>query len=232
MLLYYVKYYRLKNALIAQKSHFINTLSHDFRVTLIAQLRGLELLQNNVSNEVLPLVRDINNSCMYSFDLVTTLIKIYKLECNKNSLNYEYVNLFDVKNSILDKISESAKYKNIKLEITTNCKNIYADRKNFTKAIEILVLTALQYSNKDSTIKFIINSFKNKFKIRIIYNGHPITEEEYKRMFSCNSSFSTVGHGIQMYFCRKIIELHNGKIIVNRYKNLLNSFDILLPKIA
>ena len=33
-----------------------------------------------------------------------------------------------------------------------------------------------------------------------------VANEEYKRMFALSPAYSTVGHGIQMFLCKKIIE--------------------------
>ena len=56
-----------------------------------------------------------------------------------------------------------------------------------------------------------------------------LTEEERKRMFLKNPRFSTVGHGIKMYLCKKIIDFHKGQIYVNQYKNNLVSFSFKIP---
>ena len=48
-------------------------------------------------------------------------------------------------------------------------------------------------------------------------------------MFSKNSGFSTVGHGIKMLLCKKIIDFHKGKIFVKNNGKDINSFTFTIP---
>ena len=48
-----IKYFRLYKDFEIQKKYFIQTLSHDLRVSTIAQIRGIELLQKIYQNELL-----------------------------------------------------------------------------------------------------------------------------------------------------------------------------------
>ena len=59
-----------------QKDFFIKTLSHDFRVATLAQLRGLEYLSKsaNFEPENTELIAEITNSCQYSLEMISTLI--------------------------------------------------------------------------------------------------------------------------------------------------------------
>ncbi len=44
----------------------------------------------------------------------------------------------------------------------------------------------------------------DNLEVSITYSGNPLSEEECRRMFSNNPRFSTVGHGIKMYMCKKL----------------------------
>ena len=49
-----IKYILLYQDMLKQREYFIETLSHDLRVSTIAQIRGLELLKKNVSQNEKP----------------------------------------------------------------------------------------------------------------------------------------------------------------------------------
>ena len=57
---YMNKYRRIKNEMLKQREYFINTLSHDLRVSTLAQIRGLDLLKNDEEQQ--ELVSDIHIS--------------------------------------------------------------------------------------------------------------------------------------------------------------------------
>ena len=61
----------LKYELFSQRENFIKTLSHDIRVSTLAQIRGLDLLQEKYNQE--ELIFDINESCKYSLDMINML---------------------------------------------------------------------------------------------------------------------------------------------------------------
>ncbi len=68
----------MKSALFSQRENFIKTLSHDIRVSTLAQIRGLDLLQSKYSQE--ELITDINESCKYSLDMINMLLNTYRYE--------------------------------------------------------------------------------------------------------------------------------------------------------
>ena len=66
-----IKYLLLYRDMLKQREYFVETLSHDLRVSTIAQIRGLELLEKQLSqdrNE--DLIREIRNTSKFSLSLV------------------------------------------------------------------------------------------------------------------------------------------------------------------
>ena len=57
----------LKRENIKQRDYFIKTLSHDFRVATLAQLRGIELLAKikNYDTQQIEIIEELNKSCRY-----------------------------------------------------------------------------------------------------------------------------------------------------------------------
>ena len=222
---------QLKYELLTQKEYFIKTLGHDFRVSIIAQIRGLDLIQKglNSTNDDYKLVNEINDSCKYTLDMVTMLMNIYKIENKDLLLNYEILNLSDVINDVLTEFTEIASEKNI--DFNSNIKHhiIIADKENFIKVLKILILKALQYSERNSILNISFELSAGKNLLCINYKGKPLTFEEENRMLSKNPNFSTVGHGIQMHLCKKIIDLHKGKLAFKTKLNKYNTFEISIP---
>ena len=224
--------YQLQKEIKLQKNYFLKTLCHDFRVATIAQIRGLDLLQKESINDSrhYELLTEINNSCKYSLDMISMLINTYKLENGEQILNNETFNLYNTTELACRYLLNMANEKHISFYLNINNNHqIEADKYLFTKLISILTSTAVNYSNYNNTITFSSAIRNNFLELSITYQGKPLSEEEIQRMFSLNTRYSTVGHGIKMHLCKKIIDFHKGKICIQKKSNNLNCFTILLP---
>jgi len=227
---YFFKCRYLKSELFNQRENFIKTLGHDFRVSLLAQIRGLDIVQQkfSLSDKEICFVEEINNSCKYSLDMISMLLKIYKIENGTLALHYENINITEIIYEIFTKYKNNAAEKNIALRCNFANNTIYADRENFSKALKILIGTVLIYSKKDTTVRLSLKRTPAHFLFEIEYNGNPISNEEYKRMFALSPAYSTVGHGIQMFLCKKIIDIHKWKIEFKSHFDV-NAFIISIP---
>lgn len=222
------KNFVLRQELFSQREDFIKTLSHDLRVSTLAQIRGLDLLQKRCITE--ELINEINGSCKYSLDMINMLLNTYRYENGEQILNYEIFNFSDVFAEVASKLYAEAHEKNVEIFCSMKkSETIQADKLEITKFLYYLLSTAIFNSNRGEKILIIARKKHDNMEVVINYSGVPLSEEECKRMFSNSSRFSTVGHGIKMLLCKKIIEFHGGKISVNNYGNRENSFVFTLP---
>lgn len=222
------KYMHLRKELQSQRKYFIDTLSHDIRVSTIAQIRGLEFLQKNFLIQPChsELLEEINNSCKYTLDMITMLLNTYKFQNKELSLNYETCNLSELINLAYDNMEK--KNINISLLNPKQCL-VKIDKNLIQKVINIFLSIALIYGEKNSQILISLKENNNYAEVCIMYYGIKLSEEECKRMQSKSSRFSTVGEGIKMELCKKIIDYHNGDIKVKSYNNNLNALIFSLP---
>ena len=187
----------LKYELFSQRENFIKTLSHDIRVSTLAQIRGLDLLQEKYNQE--ELIFDINESCKYSLDMINMLLNTYRYENGEQILNREIFNFSDLVSQSLAKLSYLAEEKNIKFYFNISASlPVYADCSELAKVLYYLTSTAIYYSEKNKNIAVTAQRNCENLEFAVIYSGDSLTEEECRRMFSNNPRFSTVGHGIKM----------------------------------
>lgn len=225
----------IKNRLLSQKfekqkNYFVQTLKHDLRVSTLAQIRGIELLSKIHCTDTTcrELTSEIDKSCRYTLDMISVLLNIIEFNAGKNTLNYDNFNLSELLADIC--INRILKLTNKNIEIINDDNNIFidADKHLLLKTLLAILSTVFNYANNNSKINIKTENKKDMVNLSIIYSGLPISEE-YNKMFSKNSYFSTVGQGIKMYMCKQIIEFHHGKIqFINGNENL-NEFSILLP---
>ena len=114
-LVLFVKYKRLQTEYLQQREYFIKTLSHDLRVSTLAQIRGLEALEKTQNRELIP---EIQNSCKYTLEMITMLLNTYRYENGEEVLTREHYNLTDSIKKCYDSISAQSESKI--LEFITN----------------------------------------------------------------------------------------------------------------
>ena len=241
LIMYTIKYTRQKYALEnfskinkhllnKQKDFFMNILIHDFKVPIIAQMRGLELLQNgilgSVNEEQKDILSQINGSCKYVLDMISMFSNAYMFEKNSYKLIYEKFSLSELITSCLDEVAIKAKEKKIKFAFTTTQQDtqINADKNEIRKVILNLLMNAINYSNEDDRIDVKLQSdYKNvNFTISgmgLVYGKNTYTKEENR--------YTTIGHTLGMYLSKKIIEIHKGKISWTGEN--MNCFKFTLP---
>ena len=76
------KYIMLYKSMLKERNYLINTLSHDLRVSTIAQIRGLDILQKNYAQE--ELIQEINNSCHFTLDMINVILNTYRYKKGEN----------------------------------------------------------------------------------------------------------------------------------------------------
>ena len=219
------KYCDLKQQIIDERNYFIQTLSHDLRVSTIAQIRGLELLQKNFNSDLL---NEIQKSCTYTLDMITMLLKNYQFLNNETVIQKEYFNLNEIVEYLESSLKENLNNKNLKFVSDTNIM-INADKTLLLKTLKILLENAISnsLSNKNIVLSTKINN--NNIHFSLTYSGKTLSYEEQERMFERNTKFSTVGQGIKMNLCKKIIEFHQGKIGVKTLNSNTQEFYFTLP---
>ena len=222
-----IRNFILYKNLITERKYFINTLKHDLKVATIAQIRGIDLLRKNADNN--EITQSIHDSCLFSLDLINTLIKTYKYKNKEQVLLYETINITELIKQLSYSISSDVEKKNIALKYKTNFINqVYADKEEFKKAILILLSTSLNNAKKNSKIEIEIKQNYKNISFSISYKGIPLKEEECNRMFYKKTRFAVMGLGAKMHLCKKIIDFHKGSIKVKTDRNM-NYFIFTIP---
>ncbi len=70
---------------------------------------------------------------------------------------------------------------------------------------------------------------KEKLEIKVIDNGVGIPEENLTKIFEPRFTTKEKGHGIGLVTCKKIVENHKGKILVESQEGKGSTFSIVLP---
>lgn len=204
-----------------QRKFFINILSHDFKVSTLAQARGTELLKkNNASDE---LIQELQSSCNFILEMINTLIQIYGN--SKIRLNNE---MFDIEKLLLLIFTEYnliAEDKNIDFYYKIDgppC--ICTDKEYIYKLVKSLVAITICYARKNNSICCDIKTSDKKIHLFFIYKGVSLSKINNKNIF-----FTPVGMAIKFNLCKKIIHVLGGRLDIKRFEDNIHSISIALP---
>lgn len=225
-----------------RKSLFLATLSHDLKNPLLAQISSLELFRkgtfgelNETQKEMLDLILE---SSKYMKDMLYSLLKTFK--DNHGSIKFERTK-FDIQKLVLKLIKEMndlAFENGIKINFDSNIaddnKMIYADEIQLHRVVGNILNNAISYGYKDTEINIKIWAEDKILKISF-ENISDIIPEDLKRIifdkYVCGANVSGGwGIGIGLYFCKKVMEAHEGDIYLDTNGHQ-NKFTIVLPMI-
>lgn len=221
------------------RKSFIETLNHDLKTPIIAQIRALELMLkgnfgmlNTEQSEMTQLTLD---SCRYMYSMVATLISTYRFDSEEFVINYSYFNFMQVLESCVKKLSKYAKESNIKIVIIPKINNpmVAGDQIRLTKVILTFLSNAIYTAFKNSIMKIYLSENEGKFIFKLESRSGYITDDKMQNLFKIytdpSQKFNRVGEGIGFYLVKKIIEKHNGKIIAESSVTQKNIFGFEIP---
>ena len=223
-----------------QKEYFIETLIHDLKIPTLAQLRGLQLIEKGtmgpINSEQKELISNITESCNYILTMISMVLNTYRFETKQNPLYYEKFDLSQVVVESFEKASKEAKEKEIQFVYKSTNDNTFleADREEIKKVVINLLNNAIVYSSRGEKIVVCVENENNNLKFSVTSRGISLSNKEclslFERTSEKNPKFSTVGHGISLYLCKKIIDVHNGKIYASTDGDLVNTFTFVVPQ--
>lgn len=225
---------RLEN----QKGLFLATLSHDLKNPLLAQIYSLERLYKQFydkadveQREVLELIIE---SSKYMLDMLCTLLKTCK--DSNGVINLHRTN-FDMERLVakcVKEIKDMSVTKNINIQVDSRLanSNIYADKTQIRRVIGNLLNNAVKYAFENTKLCISLKQRDNTIILGIKNKSYEIPESLQANIFDkyvCGEySQTSNGVGLGLYFCKKIVEAHDGEIKLVA-KGSDNEFIISLP---
>lgn len=210
------------------KTDFLSNMSHEIRTPLNAIVgfsNGL-LEDNNIPEESKEDIKNIITASDNLIELVNGILDISKIEANKLEIintNYNFKKLF---NDLL--ILTKARLGEKPLELKyyydeTIPEYLYGDVSRIKQIIINLLTNSVKYT-KEGYIYFKVNAIKKENIIRLIISvedtGIGIKQENINKLFTkferlgVEKNTTTEGTGLGLAITKKLVELMNGKIIV------------------
>lgn len=225
------------------KDEFISLASHQLRTpaTGVKQYLGmvLEGFVGELSESQKAILQKANESNERQLRIVSDLLKVAQVDAGKVRLRKADV---DVTALIKDVIKEQRKtFENRRQTVLfapeKDSLNLYFDRDTIRMVLENLIDNASKYSGEDKTVTIKLVENADEVQITVIDKGVGIRIEDQNRLFEKFSridnplSTQVGGTGLGLYWAKKIVDLHQGKVSFESTIGKGTTFTIHLPKI-
>ena len=206
--------------LLQQKDEFINQLGHDLKNPLGPLTHLLPLIEEHIEE---PRYKEMMHIAIrnteYIRQLVIKTIQLAQLKSPNTELKYEHYNLHDEITEIIE--TSKLMFKENQITVQNNLPNdltVHLDRLRIHEVFNNLLNNAVKYTTgKPGSITIDSTSNKDTVTISITDTGMGMTSEQLEQVFnefykadSSRHDFDSSGLG--MSICKRIIEMHHGKI--------------------
>lgn len=225
------------------KSEFLANISHEIRTPLNSVIGYAELLESHLSEtNLLHYVKGIHSSGRMLLSLINDILDLSKIEANKMTFKYDWVNLKEFIDNI-EKIfiyASSEKGIEFRIELDPHLPRfVYIDEIRMRQVLINLVGNGIKFTNKGHVALKV--SFINEDK-RLIFcvedTGIGIDSGELDSIFEAFTQQKSIdrlkygGTGLGLTICKKLLNSMNGEITVHSELNKGSIFKVYLRNIT
>jgi len=235
-LFYLLKIINQQKELATIKNDLISNITHEFKTPIATISTAIEAIENfNVLDDKEKTKKYLSMSSIQLkklHQMVEKLLETATLDSEQLLLKKEKIDSIHLIQKIVAKHQLLCNSKSINFQSNTDTIFINTDAFHLENVISNLIDNAIKYGG--NTIGININKDKNFTEISISDDGEGIEKEHQEKIFDQfyrvpkGNTHDVKGFGIGLYYCKKIIEKHQGTIGVNSTKNQ-TTFKIQLP---
>ncbi|MEA5605124.1 hybrid sensor histidine kinase/response regulator [Nostoc sp. UHCC 0252] len=242
-----------RDEIARQREDFVSRLTHDLRTPLVAADRMLMLFQQGALGTLSPQMEEVitimARSNLNLLTMVNTLLEVYRFEAGRKSLAFQPVNLGQLLEEVTGELAPLAQDKtlSLNLDFSEGSNTVMGDRLELHRLFTNLIGNAIKFTDSGSvTIRFtsqrqLDKSNQSQFleksnsvdyiRIEIADTGPGIPPEEQATIFERfrQGSHKSSGSGLGLYLARRIVEAHQGIILLDSELGKGSVFIVLLP---
>lgn len=223
------------------KDEFISIASHQLRTpaTVVKQYLGMlidgylgELSEAHMS--VLATAYEYND---HQLDTINDLLKVAQADSNKTKVVRKTIDLVKLAKSAVDSQKDSFKQKHMTLRFVASQPKVmvHIDPLHIRMVLENLIDNARKYSADGTAVLVRLDAAEDHVTLRVTDHGYGIAPADISRLFQKfsrlnNTQASVNGTGLGLYWAKKLIDLHNGRLAVTSKLNKGTTFTITIPQ--
>ena len=225
-LFYLLKIIKEQKELSAIKNDLISNITHEFKTPIATVSTAIEAIENfNVLNDKEKTQKYLSLSSIQLkklHQMVEKLLETATLDSEKLMLKKESTDLVEL---IEKQVQKHQLVTDKELHFSTNRQPLYAniDVFHFENVVSNLIDNAIKYGG--NLIEVNLNTVLNSIEITIADDGNGIEKNQQEKIFDKfyrvpkGNTHDVKGFGIGLYYCKKIVEKHDGTINLQSEKN-------------
>lgn len=206
------------------KTHFMGTVSHEFKTPISSIQMGLQLLENerigHLNEEQGKLVSGIKDDAQRLLRITGELLNMTQLESGVVQLNIKPSSVQKMIEDVIAVNKSAAENKEItiKTNIASDISVVNADSEKTSWVLNNIVSNAIRYSHEKSVIEINVVKLDNdQVKFSVTDNGRGIEEQYLNKVFTRYFRIpgtKTEGTGLGLSISKEFIEAQGGTIAV------------------
>lgn len=223
------------------KDEFISTVSHELRTPLTVVREGVAQIQDGLFGEIPGDQKTLLDMVIQNIDrlgrIIEELLDVSKLEAGQVRLQRSLCNVVSVVKEVVREFESLVRKKG--LEIRMECEKekieIYIDREKIIQVLNNLINNSLKFTQQGS-IKVSVREMSDFVECKVEDTGKGIPPKDLSKAFDNFSQFGREmgpgdrGTGLGLPICKKLIELHHGRVVIDSSPIKGTSVTFLLPK--
>lgn len=229
---------RIKN-LERSRQEFVSNVSHELKtpLTSVKVLADSLLMQDNAPPELYrEFLVDIADEIERENKIINDLLSLVKLDKAASDMNIVSMNINELLEQVLKRLSPIAKKNNIEL-VFESFRPVVAevDEVKLSLAISNLIENAIKYNVPDGWVRVSLNADHKYFYVKVADSGIGIPEEAqdfiFDRFYRVDKARSrgTGGTGLGLSITKNAIHMHKGAIKVYSKENEGTTFTVRIP---
>ncbi|MFK7950028.1 MAG: response regulator [Saprospiraceae bacterium] len=224
------------------KTKFFSNITHEFRTPLTLILGPAKQLQEiEKTPQKQQRLKSILKNAQHLLSLINQLLDLSKLESRKMAVSWQYGNIIEYTEELLNSFLPLAKQKQQQLIFSSDetIWETYFDQEKWNKIIFNLLSNAIKYTEVNGKIELEINKI-TQVNQEIIYlkvndNGIGINPNNltqiFNRFYQVDDTVTRFqeGAGIGLALVKELIELQNGIIEVQSTIGKGTTFEVKIP---
>lgn len=221
------------------KQGFLAMVTHDLRSPIAANQLALEMLleepkMGSLSEDGERLIRRILSSDKKLTALINDLLDMEKLNAGQLSLDMELVSFNDLIEESIGLLEPLIKAQKIELKRDDVDTLIYCDSARIVQVVSNIFSNALKVSKPGDTIELRFSETPEESIVSVKDNGPGIPIEFLPMLFeqytqTGEKSLMKKGSGLGLAISKKLVDLHDGEIVVSTEVGKGTCFEIRLP---
>jgi PAS domain S-box-containing protein len=221
------------------KSEFIANISHELRTPLQSILGFSELGQARAQQapRLAEMFGDIHVAGQRMLALVNDLLDVSKIESTVGTLDLERCDLRSLVRSVLRELQPLAARRQLQLQARMPAEPLHArvDPLRLQQVLRNVIANAIKFSAEGSVVEIAGDTTaQREVQLAVSDRGPGIPAAELESIFeafvqSSKTKDGSGGTGLGLAICRKIVEIHGGRISASNRADGGARFDIVLP---